>query len=79
MVVDTYQSNGQICYDFASLCADQLELHIDERQPQTVEADGPSPLAAEVASTVGEQLNKASLFGGGGVFKIENLTINIGK
>jgi dihydrofolate reductase len=82
MVVDAYQSNGQICYDLASLCADQLELRIDERPPQTGEAESPSPLAAEVASTVtatlatvGECL-KAGLEIGGPV-NIDSLTVNI--
>lgn len=75
MVVDAYNFNGTICYDLASLCANELELEITERQPQTGETESPSPLAAEVAAAVGEHLKTALKVSG--VMKIENLTINI--
>lgn len=78
-IVDGYSKNWPVTYELAKQCGAQLGQLVDERPPQTGEAEGSSPLAAEVASAVGEQLKAALIGAKGGIFKIEKLTINIGK
>lgn len=57
-------------------CAEQLDPTIEKLPPQTGEA---SSLVEEVADAVGQQLKAAAFEISGGVVKIENLTIYIGK
>lgn len=77
-VVKCYVNDKPVPFQLAQDCAAYCNENWDIKAQQPQADKGPSPLAAEVASTVGEQL-KAAVFGGGGVFKIENLTINVGK